>query len=218
MWCVGNLQTYGRPIPVSDSRLSESESVDAIFQPDLLFQITVESNVNTPGNSASNQPEVNLAGINTAIGYMQHATQQRFFVAVPETRFNAFDQVSLMPAGSTWPASIGNRLFKLCIPLHTHDRTRQEWMMAAELKLQNQHVDSIVCHVAIAYAARTLPVDTSDMAELVSHGMTQVHKKPLFGTTLLKQVVGDTDSDPDRPSCTIKIYRKFTGRLAYKIQ
>jgi hypothetical protein len=194
------LQTYGRPISKT------AESIDAIYQPNLLFQMTV-----------STSKDVNLGGIEALVGKVgppaiassMQSAAQRFFVAVPETRFNSFSQVALKPNGSVWPPSIDVIKFKLSVPTQPSLHTRQEWILLAENKLRGQAVDESVRTLVIQYAAIGLPVDTSDMSELASNGMIKVSRKPALGSVLIEH------PGPPAPT-TIKIYKTFTGSFAYK--
>jgi hypothetical protein len=180
--------------------------VDSIYQPDLIFQMTVRTD-----------KDVLLEGLGVVTGkvsppavagYMKGATH-RFFVAVPDTRFNSFNKVHIKADGSAWPPSIAGRIFKLLIPVQTSERTRQEWILAAENKLQAQNVEAAARRVVIGHAATKLPVDTSDMAELVNAGMQKVARRPAWGKELMEVTVGQE---------TIKIYKTFTGNFAYKMK
>src|SRR4051812_14657373 len=93
-----SLQTYGRPVSKS------AESIDGVYQPDLLFQMTVSSSKNVSLHGLQACVHV-PAAVGAAATGMRGAAL-KFFIAVPETRFHMFNQVNLKPDGSAWPAAI----------------------------------------------------------------------------------------------------------------
>ena len=111
-------QTYGRP------SLKTEESIDAIYQPNKMFQMTV-----------STTKEVKLHGLTECIVGMRSANQD-FFIVVPQVRYRTFKTVALSPSGADWPNSIGNR-YVLSIPLRSK-RKRDELLDEAKEQLKNK--------------------------------------------------------------------------------
>jgi hypothetical protein len=116
-------QGYGRPI------LETQESIDAVYKPDKMFQMTV-----------STTKEVKLNGLNQCIEGMRGAPD--LFIVVPQMRYRTFTNMTLAPTGSSWPdCSMGHR-YVLSIPLRP-GRTREQLLADARQELvDKQRLDA----------------------------------------------------------------------------
>jgi len=157
-------ETYGRP-----SHKTE-ESIDAIYQPDKMFQMTV-----------STTKEVKLNGLTQCVRGMRSANQD-FFIVVPQVRYRTFTNVVLSPPGSDWPGSIGN-LYVLSISLRSK-RKRDELLDEAKEQLKNKQkldasaVDALLQATNDDDDVATLEINGIEIKQRQHASWTEVGKYP----------------------------------------
>ena len=147
-------QTYGRP------SIKTLKSVDAIYQPDKIFQMTV-----------STDKDVYLSGLSTCIAGMSSSPQD-FYVVVPQMRYRTFTHVTLLPAGTAaWPGTIRHQ-YVLSIPMR-RKRQREELVGEAKSMLVNKQKLDVPAVEALLEEIK----DDDDVATLAIHGITMMQRR-----------------------------------------
>lgn len=155
------VQGYGRP------QSKQAESIDAIVQPDKLFQMTVSLNKN-----------LKEAGLEAALAGMRSkaAGSVSVYIAVPDSQFPNFNSVTHRGAAGAvaWPAAVALPIMVVSIPMQSlcsvsgHAHTRADLVAAAKVKLRGQ--------------APAFPGGDAAIDELLAHGnITDDDLKELAG-------------------------------------
>ena len=185
-------QEYGRP------KSKNAKSVDAILQPNSIFQMTV---------SRTDRKEVLLSGLNACCAGMIQKRDLNFYVVVPSTVFNNFKGVSLQPANSSWPAAMpADRHWLLSIAMPETRRQREELRRIVREKVALSILDDD------ALAEMLQLCDIEELQSLADHGITVVPIKPIGVVKVWKVPQGGPNTrsvEAER-----EIYRQVLRRIS----
>jgi hypothetical protein len=189
--CAGGLQGYGRP------QSKEAESIDAIVQPDKLFQMTVSLNKNLKqaGLAAA------LAGMNS-----KAAGSVTVYIAVPDSQFANFNSVTHRDAAGAvaWPAVVAQPIMLVSIPMQSlcsvsgHAHARADPVAAAKLKLQGQAPAFPGNHAAIDELLAHKKLTPADIQQLTDKGLIK-----WAGTGRSSTWVHICDLPAANPTCSV---------------
>jgi hypothetical protein len=196
-------QVYGRP------NSKQAESIDAIAQPDKLFQMTVSLNKN-----------LKQAGLASTLNGMRSkaAGSVTLYIVVPDTQFNPFQTVTHKGAAGAvpWPAALSQPPMVLSVPMKASaagagaKHPRGDGKAAAKAKLQSQAPPVPGGDAVIDELLASAKVTDKDVEMLSEKGLIKWGgrgRAPNWG------VIGSFPAAAPQ----IHVFRRGTTELIYKI-